>query len=445
MGLASEILVASGTFEPNKFDNFSRHLDETWIEEALATTGTATLRRRRLPSEQVVWLVIGMGMLRDRPIAQVVEQLDLALPASHGNGVAPSAVSQARTRVGSKPLEWLFVRTATQWGHASADRHRWRGLALYGVDGTTMRVADSDDNRAHFGGQAKGAGRGDSGYPSLRLVTLMALRSHVIAAASFGPYSSSELEYANNLWSSVPNDSLAIVDRRYLAATVLMPLESQGQNRHWLTRATARTKYRVVKRLGRGDALIEFDVTSHARKQNGDLPKTWLARAIDYRRKGHDAQILLTSLTDAERYPASELVELYHERWEIELGYGEIKTELLEREETIRSKSPDAVAQEVCGILIAYNLIRLEMQRIADLAELPPTRISFIAALRFIRDEWRWSSTSRSPGAIPRHLDDMRRKILRFVLPERRERAYPRAVKIKMSNYARNRRDGRLK
>ena len=113
---------------------------------------------------------------------------------------------------------------------------------------------------------------------------------------------------------------------------------------------------------------------------------------------------------------------------------------MLQRLETIRSKSPQAVEQELWGLLIAYNLIRLEMERIADETGVSPVRVSFIAALRFIVDEWSWSTNTSSPGAIPRHLDDLRDKIRRFVLPPRRpERSYPRAVKIKMSNYARKR------
>jgi len=445
MGFASDILLTSAATEPHSFENFSRHLDSAWIEEALLATGTATVRRRRLPSEQVVWLVIGMGLMRDRPISAVVEQLDLALPSRSGSDVASSGIAQARARVGAPPLEFLFVRTAGDWGHASADRHRWRGLALYGVDGTAIRVPDSDENRRHFGGQPAGNGRGDAGYPQLRLVVLMALRSHVLAGASFGPYDD-ERRYANDLWSSIPDNSLTIVDRAYLAATCLMPLEAGGNNRHWLTRATKRTKWRVVEKLGKGDLLVELTVSDYARHQNGDLPKTWLVRAIEYRHAGHDKQVLLTSLTNAELYPAEELVELYHERWEIELGYDEIKTELLEREETIRSKNPEGVAQEMCGVLIAYNLVRLEMERLAEEADISPTRVSFVVALRFIRSEWEWSAASRTPGAIPGHLRDMRIKIRRFLLPPRRsDRVYPRAVKIKMSNYSRNRRGGRLK
>ncbi len=168
-------------------------------------------------------------------------------------------------------------------------------------------------------------------------------------------------------------------------------------------------------------------------------------RVIDYALEGsatpaQGSYRLLTNLLDPDAAPALELAALYHERWEIELGYDEIKTEVLQREETIRSKSPDAVAQEIYGILVAYNLVRLEMEHIAAETGVEPIRVSFVAALRFVIEEWGWATITASPGAIPGHLADMRDKIRRFVLPPRRpERSFPRAVKLKMSNYARKR------
>ena len=180
------------------------------------------------------------------------------------------------------------------------------------------------------------------------------------------------------------------------------------------------------------------DTGSSGRRDDPSLPRTWVARAIHYQRKGFPPGTLLTTLVDSEEYPASELVALYHERWEIELGYDEIKTEVLEREEAIRSKSSEAVSQELWGILLAYNLVRLEMERVADEAGVEPTRISFISALHLVCDEWLWCAVA-SPGAIPRHLKNLRAKLARLVLPPRRSRTYPRAVKIKMSNYPRKR------
>jgi IS4 transposase len=85
-------------------------------------------------------------------------------------------------------------------------------------------------------------------------------------------------------------------------------------------------------------------------------------RAIRYQRRGFKPQILLTSLLDPKRYPADEIIALYHERWEIELGYNEVKRVMLAREESTRSKSPKGVAQELWGLALAYNLVRFEAE-----------------------------------------------------------------------------------
>ena len=139
-------------------------------------------------------------------------------------------------------------------------------------------------------------------------------------------------------------------------------------------------------------------------------------------------------------YPASELRALYHERWELELGFNEVKTEMLEREEAIRSKTPPGAMQELWAIGLAYNLIRLEMEQVAAEAKVPPARISFVMSMRLIRDEWMWAAASKSPGAIPANLRRLRNELKRFVLPPRRtHRSFPRAVKLKMSSYERKR------
>ncbi len=437
----TEALHCTAAFTPERFAKLVQQFDAAWITEALEATGCATLRRRRLPMEQVMLLVIGMALMRDRRITEVARTLEVALPDGKSRTTAPSALVKARQRLGADPVEWLFGHTAAQWGLDSARRDSWRGLSLFAVDGSTLRVPDSDLNRAHFGGQSRGKhGRGESGYPQLRLNVLMAVRSHVLVAASFGPYAFDERVLAVDLWPMVPDHSLTLLDRGYLQANVLVPL-ARGENRHWMTRAKSNSVWRVVKKLGAGDHLVEFDVSSEARRKDPSLPMTYQARAIRYQRKGYAAQTLLTSLLDAKRFPARELRDLYHERWEIELGLDELKTEMLESEEAIRSKTPEAIAQELWGILIAYNLVRREMESIADEVDLPPLRISFVAALRYIVEEFHWAAITQSPGAIPRHMSDLRDKIRRFVLPPRRERpAYPRAVKIKMSAYNLNRR-----
>jgi hypothetical protein len=303
--------------EPESLARLLGSVEAEWVEEALEATGTASIRRRRLPAEQVVWLVLGMALYRQMSISQVVRYLHLSLPGGRGATVAASSAAQARERLGSEPMRWLFERSAKTWAQRSAERHQWRGLKVYGVDGTTLRLPDSEANRAHFGGQ-RGRDGLQSGYPLGRMVTLMVLRSHLLAAARFGPYAIGETTMASELWPLLPEDSLCILDRGFLSAPCLLPIESGGRNRHWMTRAKSTTKRKVIRRLGKGDLLVEMTVSHTARKANPALPKKWLMRAIDYRRPGYKPGVLLTSLIDASAYPASELVALYHERWELE-------------------------------------------------------------------------------------------------------------------------------
>ena len=266
------------------------------------------------------------------------------------------------------------------------------------------------------------------------------MRGSLRVSASFGPYETGELTYTADLLPSVPDNSLSLFDRGFVAANLLIPLTQQGNNRHFLVRGKKNLRWQLIKRFGPNDLLVEMKVSASARKENPSLPTTWTVRLITYQRPGYRPQTLLTSLQDPIGYPANEIADLYHERWELELGYDEIKTEILDREESIRSKSPDAVTQELWGILIAYNLVRLEMERIAKQANVEPTRISFVAALRLIADEWLWCAIA-SPGAIPKHLRNLEAALIGLILPARRpHRRYPRAVKIKMSSYERKRR-----
>ncbi len=341
--------------------------------------------------------------MRNRPIVEVVDALDLALPDAEGRPVAPSAIPPARARRGEAPVRWLFEHMAAAWATAQAEPARWRDLAVYGVDGTTVRVPDSPENRVHLGGHAAGAGRGQRGDPLVRLVTLMRLRSPLRVAARFGPQGVDERVLAQDLWAQVPADAVVMADRNFWNAGVVIPLARDEQNRHWLIRAWVATRGRVVETRGPGDVLVELPVSARARRHDPTRPRTWVVRALQYQRRGFRPQWRLTSLVDPVAYPAAEVIALYHERWEMEVAYDEVKTELLEREETIRSQRPAGVAQELWGIGLLYNLIRLDMVRVAATAGVPPTRISLV---------------------LP---------------PRRAHRAYPRAVTVKMSNYPRKR------
>jgi hypothetical protein len=136
------------------FSALSRSIDPDWISRALASTGKASIRKRKLPAEQVVWLVIALALYRHQSIPEVVAHLDLTLPDEVNPEIAKSALTQARQRLGSDPLAHLFAMSAACWDERHQPGRGWRGLARYAVDGSTLRTSDTAQNRAHFGAQA---------------------------------------------------------------------------------------------------------------------------------------------------------------------------------------------------------------------------------------------------------------------------------------------------
>ena len=124
-------LVATSTWaKPEHLETVRRNLDASWIEAALASTGTATVRRRRLPVEEVVWVVLGMALFRDRPMEDIVSKLDLALPGNGGT-VARSSVVQARQRLGSGLLDREeAIRSKTREG---VEQELWGVLLAYNL------------------------------------------------------------------------------------------------------------------------------------------------------------------------------------------------------------------------------------------------------------------------------------------------------------------------
>lgn len=198
-------------------------------------------------------------------------------------------------------------------------------------------------------------------------------------------------------------------------------------------------KYEIIEQLdddGR-DLIVEVKVSLQARKQDPSLPETWQARLglypDDGERQPNHIQRLLTSLTD-RKYSLKSLLDMYFERWEIENSYGKIKHDMLEDEILLRSQSVEGVEQEIWGILIAYNLIRMEISRIAKEAEVSPLRISFTMALRDIQDELMWCAIA-SPGSVPKKLRAMRERVKRYILPEKQKRPKDRTVRFSKTRY----------
>jgi len=419
---------------PESLSGFARSVSPEWIEHALRLGDAATVRKRKLPAPVVMWLVIGMALFADRSIEAVVRHLDLILPARSKRGhTTSSAIAQARNRLGIRPVLELFTASARHWVDAVADTGRWRGLAVFGLDGSTLRVADSPDNVAFFGRPTNG--HGPAGYPKVRLVALMELRSHLIRALSLGPFTLGEPTLAQPLWDQLPPRSLLVMDKGFIDYGVFSLLQAVGA-RHWLTRARAGLSWTVLDTIEPGDEIVAVSLSHAFRVRCPDAPRTLRLRALSYQRAGFRPQILLTSLLDPRGFPRTEIAALYHQRWEIELGFDETKTHTLERQETRRSQSPERVAQEIWGLAIAYNLVRYEMYQVAAGRGLPAYRLSYRGSLLLIRN-FCLSAWLLAPGTLPRHLQRLHEEMALLVLPPRRPRTYPRAVKSRATPYPR--------
>lgn len=411
----------------------AEHLPLTWIEEALVSAGVASIRRRRLPAEQVVWLVIALAIYRHQSMPEVLATLDLALPHEGRPFVSKSAITQARQRVGQDPLSRLFGVTARAWCAQDGDQHAWKGLQLLAMDGTTFRTPDSTENRAHFGAQSYPIGKVAS-YPQVRGVTLTAIPTHLVADMAFGEYGQNEMRYAHALIERIPDHSLTVFDKGFFSAQILLGLSAAGCERHYLIPAKSNTKWEVVSGTP-DDCVVRMKVSPQARAKAPELTEFWTARAVQVVSASGRTRILITSLMDRRRYKAADLAECYRRRWEIETSYREIKQSLLGSELTLRSHSPDGVAQEIWGALIAYNLVRLEMAKAALDAKVAPTDLSFVQALHILQHELVWAA-GMAPGKLPAHLARLRLQLQYAIVEKRRGRNCPRIVKARPEKYS---------
>jgi len=264
----------------------------------------------------------------------------------------------------------------------------------------------------------------------------------MLLAARFGRYGKSEVAYADELWPQLPSNSLTIVDRGFAWTRCLLKIEDEKENRHWLTRARKNMKWTEVKKLGANDWLVEIETSQASRKKDPQLPEKYRCRAVcikwkSPRTKKVEESWYLTSLKDSKKYPKKEFAQLYHERWEHEIAYKEMKSSMLKDEVCLRSKKVEGVKQEIWGILLAYNMVRYEMAKAAEEAEVEPRQISFIQALRFIVMEWHWLAIA-SPGNLGKNLKRHREELIDWLLPERRRRSYPREIKTPNRKYPKN-------
>jgi hypothetical protein len=420
--------------EAPDWGRLGQHLPFEWVEEAISCTGAASIRKRRLPAEQVVWLVVALALYRHKSVGEVLDDLELALPDAGARHLSKSAAAQARQRLGAEPLHWLFQRSGLAWSEQDRQAYAFKGLLLLAMDGTTLRTHDTPGLRDHFGAQDYVGGTVAS-YPQVRGVTLTALPTQVIRDAAFGPYGINEMLYAKQLVPGIPDNSITVFDRGFLSAEILCGLTAGGTNRHFVIPAKSNTKWEVIGGEP-DDAIVRMRVSPQARAKCPGLPEFWEARAITAIDPQARQRILLTSLTDRRRFRPADIVACYDKRWSIETSYRELKQSMLGMALTLRSKTVDGVYQEIWGTLTAYNLVRLEIAKAALAAKCAPTQISFVRAFHIIQFELHWAAVVRAYGKLPAYMKHLRQRLVNLLNEERPGRSYDRAVKARPKRYA---------
>jgi hypothetical protein len=394
------------------------------VDAALAEAGTVEQRTRRLPSRVVVYLLLAAGLFSEIGLGLVWSRLCAGLAGPPIAAPAPSALSAARARVGVAPFRALFdLLRGAQTGSPGRTGVFWRSRLVTAVDGTILCCPDTTANLTVF---AKGGGhRGGTGYPMVRVLALIACGTRTVIDAVFGPDRVGELSYADTLAASAGPGMIVLADRNFDAHRWISAVTAAGAD--VLVRLKDNRRPPVCQVLADGSFLSRIGtvevrvITARITVTTSDSPRT-----VTYR--------VATTVLDPD-VPAVEIVELYHQRWEIETGFAEIKSTSLGGR-VLRSRTPTGVRQEIYALLITYQVLRIAISDSTwSRPEIDPDRGSFTVARHAARDQLTAAAgiiaetTIDLAGTIGRH-------VLAALLPARRTRTNPRVVKRAISKYA---------
>jgi len=357
------------------------------IGSVLARTGKASVRQRDLPAQVVVYYVIALALYMQSSYREVLRCLLegvqwLRDPSSGVRVAGKSGISQARTRLSWEPVQQLhdeLVKPIAVPGTRGAWYRTWR---LVSVDGSTFDVADEKVNEDAF--SRPGASRGGSAYPQIRFVCLVENGTHVLFGSQMDGYRTGEITLAKAVLPSLKEGMLCLADRNFFGFDLWKLASGTGADLLW--------RMKKNMRMAREKPLPDGSYLSHVYPSERDWrhqTNGTALRVIDYRLEGVEGAEplyrLATTILDPDKAPAEELAALYHQRWEIETAFDELKTHLRGAKIVLRSKTPDLVRQEFYGLMMAHFAIRGLMHEAALKVGEDPDRLSFLHAVRVIR------------------------------------------------------------
>lgn len=357
------------------------------VNEVLERAGRSSQRQRDLPAHVVVYYVVSLALYMQVSYREVLRCLLEGLTWLKGPGMAvkvagKSGISQARTRLGYGPVKELhdeLVRPIARSDTKGAWYGKWRLVTL---DGSTMETADNKENEKAFGRQE--VGRGKSGYPQLRFVSLVENGTHVLFGTEMANYHTGEITLAKEVIPHLAPGMLCLADRNFFGYELWRKAHGTGADLLWRVRKNLILP--CQERLPDGSYLSRIYPSERDRRHD---TRSEVVRVVEYSLRGipgaKEVYRLLTTILNHGEAPAHELAALYHQRWEIETALDELKTHLKGARIQLRSKTPDLVKQEFYGLMMAHFAIRGLMHEAALRGDADPDEISFIHAVRVIR------------------------------------------------------------
>jgi hypothetical protein len=426
------VTVAGGRFDPGHLGELTQIVPFDMVDAALAETGAVQKRVRDLPSRVVVYLLLAAGLFAELGYRRVWAKMIAGLAGLAVSTPTPAALAQARRRVGAAPLRALFDLLRGPAAGLATRGAYWRGRLITAIDGTMMCCPDTAANLRMY--RRGGGNHGGTGYPMLRLLALVACGTRTIIDGAFGPTSVGETSYARHLLRALRRGMIVLADRNFAAQDLITGIAGTGAD--LLIRVKTGRKLPACRRLPDGSYVSRIGPVEVRVLTCEITITTEVGRRSEVYR-------LITTILDPD-IPATEIITLYRQRWEIETAYLELKSTILGGR-VLRAKTPAGIEQEVYALLVTYQALRIA---ITD-ATLPhpdvdPDRASFTIALNIARDQLVAAASVITDtvidlvGAIGHHvLDDL--------MPRRRLRTGPRVVKRAISNYAAKTAAGRIR
>lgn len=357
------------------------------VRDILQRMDLESKRERDLPAEALVYYIIALGLFMAVSTGEVLRCLIEGLQWLDGapaklKAAGKSAISQGRSRLGAAPLKALWDECAAPMSKAGQLGSFYREWRLVSIDGSTLDLPDTEENLAHFGRSQ--SSRGQAAFPQMRFASLCENGPHAIFSVRFGACKTSENALARDLLVDLKPGMLCLADRLYTTLPLWKMAGETGAALLWRARINAELP--VEELLADGSYLSRIYPSEKAKRQKkGGIT----VRVIEYELEGaKDAEPLyrlITTLLDPEAAPAVELAALYPDRWEIEIVLDEFKTHLRGGRVVLRSKTPELVAQEFWGMMLAHRAVRSLMQEAALPQNRDPDRLSFTHSIRVIR------------------------------------------------------------